>query len=41
MTKHIHIYLPSKTKDADGPKHAPAGSSNGGQFTSGGSRLAR
>lgn len=32
MTKHIHIHL---THDAEGPKHAPAGSSKGGQFTSG------
>lgn len=35
----IHIWLPGqrfgKTKDADGPAHAPAGSSKGGQFVSG------
>lgn len=36
MTKHIHIYVHGKTKDADGPAHAPAGSSKGGQFVSGG-----
>jgi hypothetical protein len=35
MSKHIHMYLHGKTNDADGPKHAPAGSSKGGQFTSG------
>lgn len=29
MATHIHIH--TKTKDA-GPAHAPAGSSNGGQF---------
>ena len=34
MAKHIHIHL-GRTKDADGPAHAPAGSSKGGQFTSG------
>lgn len=33
MTKHIHIYLPAKTRDE--VKHAPAGSSKGGQFVSG------
>lgn len=33
MSKHIHIYLPSKTKDT--VKHAPAGTSKGGQFVSG------
>lgn len=35
MAKHIHIHL-GRTKDADGPAHAPAGSSKGGQFVSGG-----
>jgi hypothetical protein len=35
MSKHIHIYLPRRTKDAEGPKHAPAGSSKGGQFVAG------
>ena len=34
MTKHIHIYLGTSTKDD--VKHAPAGTSAGGQFTSGG-----
>lgn len=34
MAKHIHIWL-RKTADADGPAHVPAGSSKGGQFTSG------
>lgn len=33
MAKHIHIYLPAKTHDA--VKHAPAGTSKGGQFVSG------
>lgn len=36
MAKHIHIHL-GRTKDADGPAHAPAGSNKGGQFTSGSS----
>lgn len=31
----IHIHIHKKTKDADGPAHAPAGSSKGGQFVSG------
>ena len=35
MAKHIHIHL-GKTKDANGPAHAPAGSSKGGQFVAGG-----
>lgn len=35
MAKTIHIWLGGKTKDADGPAHAPAGSSKGGQFVSG------
>ena len=34
MAKHIHIHV--HTRDADGPAHAPAGSSKGGQFVSGG-----
>ena len=36
MAKHIHIHL-HKTRDADGPAHAPAGSSKGGQFVAGSS----
>ena len=35
MSKHIHIHL-YRTADADGPAHAPAGSSKGGQFVSSG-----
>ena len=35
MAKHIHIWLRGSTQDADGPAHVPAGSSKGGQFTSG------
>ena len=35
MAKHIHIWLRGSTRDADGPAHVPAGSSKGGQFTSG------
>lgn len=35
MAKHIHIWLRGSTRDADGPAHAPAGSSKGGQFVSG------
>lgn len=35
MTKHIHIHI-HRTTDADGPAHAPAGTSKGGQFVSGG-----
>ena len=34
MAKHIHIHI-HRTTDADGPAHAPAGSSKGGQFVSG------
>lgn len=34
MAKHIHIWM-GQTRDADGPAHVPAGSSKGGQFTSG------
>jgi len=36
MSRHIHIYLPAKVRDAGGPKHAPAGSPQGGQFVSSG-----
>lgn len=36
MAKHIHIYLPT-AKTRDEQKHAPAGSSNGGQFVTSGS----
>jgi hypothetical protein len=36
MGKHIHIHLGRPTADATGPKHAPAGSSKGGQFVPGG-----
>ena len=35
----IHIHLHTKTKDV-GPAHAPAGSSNGGQFVAGGKSAA-
>lgn len=35
MAKHVHIWLRGSTQDADGPAHVPAGSSKGGQFTSG------
>ena len=36
MSKTIHIHIHGRTRDADGPAHAPAGSSKGGQFISGG-----
>lgn len=36
MSKTIHIHIHGRTRDADGPAHAPAGSPKGGQFVSGG-----
>ena len=37
MANHIHIHL-HRTADAEGPAHAPAGSSKGGQFVAGSSQ---